>query len=69
MSSCSSNAEEEVSKNGDNNNHFNVFANSFHVSDKVRASMSLPKLTEDMVKINRELQAISTQALEEDRQA
>lgn len=69
MSSCSSKFEAEVSAHGDNNNHFNVFANSFHVSDKVRVSMSLPKLTEDMVKINQELHAISTQALEEDRQA
>lgn len=68
--SCSSKFEAQVSVNGDNmnNNHFNVFANSFHVSDKARASMSLPKLTEDMVKLNQELHDISSQALVEDRQ-
>ena len=30
--------------------------------------MSLPKLTEDMVKINHELHAMSSQTIEEDRQ-
>lgn len=64
MSSCSSKFEREESDEGEKENHFNVFANSFHVTDKVRVSMSLPKLTEDMLKINQELHDISTPAME-----
>ena len=60
VSSCSSKLAAQASTNNvENGNHFNAFANSFHVTDKVRVSMSLPKLTEDMLKINQELHAIS----------
>lgn len=38
----------ENAENG-KNNHFNPFATSFHVTDNVRVSMSVPKLTEDML--------------------
>ena len=55
MSNNSMNNKEDESLNEDENrNHFNVFANSFHISDKQRVSMSLPKLTEDVVKLNQE---------------
>ena len=43
-----------MSQNGNLNNtvnHFNAFANSFHVNEEVRVSEVLPKLTEDMLKI------------------
>ena len=60
MSNCSSVAEKSttnVDENAENgkNNHFNPFATSFHVTDKVRASMKMPKLNEDMLKISEEL--------------
>lgn len=37
------------------NNHFNPFATSFHITDNDRVSMSMPKLTEDILEINEDL--------------
>ena len=55
MSNNSMNEQDENLLNDEENeNHFNVFANSFHISDKQRVSMSLPKLTEDVIKLNQE---------------
>jgi hypothetical protein len=74
MSSCSSVAQKSstiLDQNAENgkNNQFNAFANSFHLADNVRASMSMPKLTEDMLKINEDLESMccpTTEQLKEE---
>jgi len=71
LSSCSSKFDNKQSAKNDeaeDPKQFNAFANSFHLNDKVRASMSLPRLTEDMLKINEELQAISSQTITDEVQ-
>ena len=63
MSQNSINEHDKNMLNDDNENHFNVFANSFHISDKQRVSLTLPKLTEDVVKLNQEPDASGSQTI------
>lgn len=63
MSNNSMNEQNADLLNDENENHFNVFASSFHISDKQRVSMSLPKLTEDVIKLNQEPDASESQTI------
>lgn len=46
---------ENLNNTVNDNNHFNAFANSFHVTEEVRVSTKIPKLTEDLLKEDSEV--------------